>query len=99
MNRVATALLLVIVTIGLGGCRRHAATRDECRAILDRIVELELHELGFRDPVLARRKADEASRAFAPDLARCDGVRIPNGAMRCVQDATTVEEISHRCLH
>lgn len=95
MRRVVVGLLLACA---VGGCRRHPASAEDCVAILDRIVELELHELGFRDPVLARRKSEQARRLLAADLGRCRGVRIRDRALECVRTARSVEEISHRCL-
>ena len=43
----------------LGGCHRHYATPADCLGILDRLVELELKEQGFRDPALAPRWQSE----------------------------------------
>jgi len=95
MRRVGA---IAFVALALCGCRRHAATPDECALILDRIVQLELHELGFRDPALAARKSSELQRTLAPELRSCQGVRIRENAIPCVQRATSTEEISHRCL-
>lgn len=67
--------------------------------ILGRIIELELHELGFRDPVLAQRRTAEAERLLGPDLRRCVGVPVRDQALECVRRSRNVEEISHRCLH
>jgi hypothetical protein len=95
MTRLFLSMFLVMA---LSGCHRHVATSEDCRFILDRIVELELHELGFRDPALAVRKVAMAERLFAADLLTCTGVRIKETAIDCVRQATSVEEISHRCL-
>jgi hypothetical protein len=95
MRACFSALLLVAA---LAGCHRHPATPAECRTILDRIVELELRELGFRDPALQQRKIAAAEQLFAPDLVRCSGVRVRDSALSCVRIATSVEELSHRCL-
>ena len=80
------------------GCGGRPATDGECRAILDRIVELELGEQGFRDPVLAARKKSELGRRLAPELGLCVGRRLPPDAMACVAVARSTEELSHRCL-
>jgi hypothetical protein len=91
-------VLVALLCATAAGCRRHAATADDCRLILARIVELELRELGFRDAALADRKRTELRRTLGAELSRCEGVRVRAGAMDCVRQATTVEEISHRCL-
>ncbi len=97
-TRFSGLLFLLFLGFFGGACHRHRATPAECRFILERIVELELHELGFRDPVLAQRKSAAAQRTFSPDLEQCAGVRMQDGAMACVRQAKSVEEISHRCL-
>jgi hypothetical protein len=90
--------LLPLAAVLLAGCGRRTATRDDCRQILDRLVDLELQEKGFRDPALAARWRAEAESRHASDLAACEGKRLPRGAMACVRAATSSEEINHRCL-
>ncbi|HVW27861.1 MAG TPA: hypothetical protein VHC69_20990 [Polyangiaceae bacterium] len=83
---------------GVLGCRSGRATADDCARILDKIVELELHERGFRDPVLLQRKRDELRRRLGSELDECEGKSMRAGAIGCVEHATTTEEISHQCL-
>jgi hypothetical protein len=83
--------------MALAGCHERA-TPEACRAILDRIVELELHEMGYSDPVLAARKRAELEKKLAPELERCHGLRLPADALQCVRRATSAEELTHRCL-
>jgi hypothetical protein len=66
--------------------------------VLDRIVELELSESGYRDPVVRLRWKDEARRRFAPDLHRCEGLTVRNDLRSCLLAAKTTEEILHRCI-
>jgi hypothetical protein len=91
-------LCIAALVAGAAGCSGHPATTEECNAILDRIVELELHELGFRDPALEARKAAELRSALAPELRRCEGVRVRATAIECARHAKSAEEISHKCL-
>jgi hypothetical protein len=98
-SRARVLLVAAAALFALPACGRTAATPADCAAILDRIVGLELSELGFRDPVLAARKGAELRLTLGPELRRCDGVRLREGAMDCVRRASTTEEISHTCLH
>ncbi|HFE44922.1 MAG TPA: hypothetical protein ENJ18_05420 [Nannocystis exedens] len=66
--------------------------------ILTRITELEIHEQGNRDPALVERKQTQRRRAFADEIGRCVGRRLPQGAMECIATATSAEQVSHRCL-
>jgi hypothetical protein len=97
MKPTLFALQLCIV-LSLAGCHRHPAAPEECRYIQRRNVDLEQHELGFTEPVLAERKAAAIEGSFITELARCRGVRVRDGALACVQKARSVEELSHRCL-
>ncbi|HVX97580.1 MAG TPA: hypothetical protein VHK47_21890 [Polyangia bacterium] len=90
-------LLVVLVLATGGGCRRHAATTDDCAAVLDRLVELELEESGYRDPVVRARWAGEVRRKFASDLERCPGLRVRNDLQACLRAARTSEAIVHGC--
>jgi hypothetical protein len=89
---------LLVSVLAVTGCRWHAATREECQAVLDRIVDLELTESGYRDPVLRARWQRELGRRFAPDLERCRGLTLRRDLRRCLAEARTPDEIVHRCL-
>jgi len=80
------------------GCQRHPASTAECRAIFDSIFALEFREVGFRDPVLERRKHDELAAKLAPDLQGCRGALLRSGAVECAARAQSSSEVSHRCL-
>lgn len=92
------AALLAASVFGLAGCRRHAATANDCVAVLDRLVELELNESGYQDPVVRARWKIEARRRFAPDLNRCGGLTVRNDLETCLLATKTTEEILHRCI-
>jgi hypothetical protein len=88
------------VAIGVAvvvGCR-HRMTERECSLVLDRIVELELAERGFRDPELARRRQSEVRARLASELSGCTGRRAAGNVEACLAKAKSAEEISHVCL-
>ncbi len=95
-SAAALAALLALVTGAACGGRR--ATAADCARILDRIVELELQERGYRDLALLERRRRELRRSHAPELQQCRGKRLRSDALLCVERATGTEEISHRCL-
>ena len=66
---------------------------------LDRLVELELREMGFEDPELTRRRQEELSRRYRSEIASCVGRSLTDEAMRCIEAAETAEALSHDCLH
>jgi hypothetical protein len=89
--------------LGLGGCG-HPATADECRTIVDRIVELELKAQNVSDPaeVTRRRRTSLGmgdGTATPPDLVKdCVGRHLTDRAIACVRSAQTADEITERCL-
>jgi hypothetical protein len=95
-NRFKRACLLAALL--LAGCSSERATPNDCRQILDRIVDVELAEQGFRDRALAARRRDDLRRVLAPELRACPGRKLPAGALTCLTNARNAEEISHRCL-
>jgi hypothetical protein len=89
---LAAAILIV------PACGRRAATEPDCRMVLDRMIDVELDESGFRDPVLRARSRENLGRRFSVDLERCKGLMIPKDLHICLASARTTEEIVHRCL-
>jgi len=79
-------------------CNRHHASADECESILHRLIELELSESGYRDPVLRTRWQQDLVRRFGPDLDRCRGREVRGSLRTCLATARSSEEILHRCL-
>ena len=96
--RSTLVLALGLAALLAAGCGGRRATAEDCREILDRLVDLELQERGFRDPALTARWRAEAESAYAADVAACQGKRMPRAAMSCVRAAATSEEMSHRCF-
>jgi hypothetical protein len=94
----AWRVTLIVGLTAFAGCHRHAATDADCRAILDRLVELELKEQGFRDPTLVPRWQNELARRFAGDLRRCRTIRVGDDVAACLLTAQNPEAIAHRCL-
>ena len=92
--RWISLLLLLAAT----GCNRHPASVGECEAILNRLVELDLSESGYRDPVLRARWQQDLVRRFAPEIDRCRGRKVPNSLRACLTEAHHSEELAHRCL-
>jgi len=91
-------LALALGSLASASCHKRPATRDDCLAVIDRLVQLELAESGFHDPVVQRRWTDELRQRLAPHLSRCEGRRIPDGLRDCLGTARNAEEVEHRCL-
>lgn len=88
----------IAAAAAVGGCHRHIASSGDCRAILDRLVEMELRESGYRDPTLAPRWQQELARRFEADLRRCQTLRVRDDLSGCLRVAQSPEEIAHHCL-
>ena len=93
-----SACLIGLVCAGGAGCTARGATAEECRDILDRIVEVELREMGYADPELTALRQHELASRYAEELGECEGRAIPGNALACVARAESTEEISHECL-
>jgi hypothetical protein len=95
---VPLAAVIMAATLATAGCHRHAASAADCAAVLDRLIDLELTESGYRDPVVRVRWRDELGRRFAPDLARCRGLAVRNDLATCLTAAASPEGVTHHCL-
>jgi hypothetical protein len=91
------APLLLMLTLA-AGCAPRRATLEECGELLDRVVALELEELGYRDPALVARRQRELRSRLAEDQRQCVGRRLVPRALECARAARSAEELSHRCL-
>jgi hypothetical protein len=91
---LGAAILMV-----LGACRpRITAGETECRALVARIVSLELARLGYRDPALLDLRKRELENVLRADVARCVGHPLSAESMACAERAHASEELAHRCL-
>jgi hypothetical protein len=97
IRRIVTSAVLAGLA-ALGGCHRHTASAADCRAVLDRLVALELAEQGFRDPALVPRWQAELARRFEDDLHRCRAIRVGDDLEVCLRAARNPEEIAHHCV-
>jgi hypothetical protein len=92
---IAAAAATLVVT---GACQTRHATADDCAALLDRVVALDMKESGYRDPALVAGRQAALRARFAPELGTCTGMTMPRGAMDCVAHVESVEDIAARCL-
>jgi hypothetical protein len=99
MRRAQTYVIALLGTLCVQSCTRERATEQQCHAIFDRIVEIELEEMGFRDVALAARHKAEMRARHQSAVRSCVGRFISSRAMPCVATANTTEELSHKCLH
>jgi hypothetical protein len=99
MKRVLGHAWLLLLTLYVQSCTRERASEQQCHAIFDRIVEIELEELGFRDGALAARRKAELRARYQSELRSCVGRSISDDVLPCVAAAKTTEELSHKCLH
>jgi hypothetical protein len=91
-------IFVVIQFAQFAGCNRHPATEEDCEAILHRLVDLELSESGYRDPILRTRWQNDLDHRFAGDLGRCRGREVRSSLRPCLATAQSSEEIIHHCL-
>ena len=89
---------LFTIIMLLPACHSERATYDQCRAIFDHLVALELTEMGYHDPALTERRQLEFTYRYRKDIESCVGRKIPPGAIECALSAKTSEDVSHGCL-
>jgi hypothetical protein len=96
LHRVVAAALAVLATLTLAGCGRKA-TREDCEAVVDRNVELQLKALGVVDPATVSKRRDEMRAGMKDDIDKCVGKRVTDAMISCVKNAETTEKID-KCL-
>lgn len=92
------SLSIIMVLVALSACEPPRASAEQCRQIFDRMVELELRQMGFQDPVLAKRRQADLAARFRQDLESCVGRPMPEDAMACVAKAQNTQSLLRDCL-
>ena len=103
MSRSLVMSLMVIcaalLTLSLSACQQHErATLSDCERLFERLVELELREMGYHDPTLAERWQLTLKGRYQEHIKGCVDRPLAPHALRCAQEATLAEQVSHECL-
>lgn len=93
---LASLLGAALLATALVGCGRKA-TREDCEAVVDKNVELQLKALGVTEPGVVTKRRDEMRASMREDIEKCVGKRVTDAMMSCVKSAETAEKID-KCL-
>ena len=88
--------VFVLVALAVSGCGRKA-TREDCEAVVDKNVELQLKALGVTDPAIVEKRRSEMRNSLSDDIEKCIGKRVTDSMMACVKNAETADKID-KCL-
>lgn len=75
----------------------HSATREDCTAIVDANVEVQLRVAGLTDAAVLEQRKKEMREHLADDIQQCIGKNVSAKMIRCVKSAKTLPDID-RCL-
>lgn len=73
------------------------ATPEDCQAIVDRNVEIQMKQMSITDPAAIEKKKTEMRTALEGDLRACVGRRVSDKMMECVRQAQKADEID-QCI-
>ncbi len=96
LSLVSAGLLVALLASAVSGCGRKA-TREDCEAVVDKNVELQLKALGVTDSAVVGKRRDEMRGSMRDDIDKCVGKRVTDAMMSCVKTAETAEKID-KCL-
>jgi hypothetical protein len=96
LHRVAAAAIVLFAALALTGCGRKA-TREDCDAVVDKNVELQLKALGVVEPGTVAKRRDEMRASMKDDIDKCVGKRVTDSMISCVKNAESTEKID-KCL-
>jgi hypothetical protein len=96
LQRVAAAAIVLFAGLVLTGCGRKA-TREDCDAVVDKNVELQLKALGVVEPGTVQKRRDEMRASMKDDIDKCVGKRVTDSMISCVKSAESTEKID-KCL-
>lgn len=75
----------------------HAATREDCLAIVDVNIELQMKEMGIEDAAVVDARKKDMRVQLETDIEKCIGRKVSTSALDCVRSARAVADID-RCL-
>jgi hypothetical protein len=73
-------------------------TTEICNRVLDKIVDIELREQGFKDPALLETYQKNMREKLQPEMNQCINRKVRTDVLQCLEKAQTAEAVSHRCL-
>jgi len=80
----------------LAACGRRATSTD-CRLIVDKSVELRMKQMSLTDPAAIQKREEQVSAELRGELAACEGRRVTDRTISCVQSSKTPQELE-QCL-
>ena len=87
-----------LLAMALCGCGRPASVED-CEFIIERIAQLELEKRNQGSPEVIKSEVERTKQVLRESTMRdCVGKRITDGAMTCVRNAQTSQEIVEDCF-
>jgi hypothetical protein len=86
---------VVAASSGLGCGRR--ATHADCELIVDKSVELQMKEMSLTSAADVQKRVEQVRSQLQGDIASCEGRRITDRTVSCVQAAATTKEMD-QCL-
>ena len=92
---LAFAFGVAAASSGLGCGRR--ATHADCELIVDKSVELQMKEMSLTSAADVQKRVEQVRAQLQGDIASCEGRRITDRTVACVQSATTTKEMD-QCL-
>lgn len=75
----------------------HPATREECIAVVDANITVQLRAMGFEDPALLERRKKELQAQLSKEIESCIGKKTSTRAIECAMAARSAGEID-RCF-
>jgi hypothetical protein len=89
---------LALLGVLVAGCGR-PATLEDCEFIVERIAHLEIETRNPGHPELVREEVESTKQAIREStMSQCVGRRITDGALECVRNAKTSQEIVDECF-
>ncbi len=87
---------VVLASAASVGCGRRATAAD-CQLIVDKSVELQMKEMSFTSPAEVQKRVEQVRSQLQGEIASCEGRRITDRTVACVQAAKTTKEMD-QCL-